>query len=145
MRGAKVWVPLLKNMQNSVNFKDAGLNTATESGDWITYEIHIALIMVLCVLRPSSVLVSWSLNMSVGEVFVVIIIRNLIFTLNIYNMLYWLSIRSRWVFFLAFSWSEKKVDHCAFLGNCPSTPPEMYNDPGRQYPPISTETFYILT
>ena len=37
------------------------------------------------------------------------------------------------------------MDHCTFLGNCPPTPPEMYNDPGRQYPPISTETFYILT
>ena len=47
VRAAKVWVPLLKNMQNSVNFKDAGLNTATESGDWITYEIHVALITVL--------------------------------------------------------------------------------------------------
>ena len=48
---------------------------------------------------PSSVLVSQSLNLSVGEVFVVIITLNLIFTCNIYNMLYWLSIRSRWVFF----------------------------------------------
>lgn len=47
VQGARVWVPLSKNMQNSVNFKDAGLNTATESGDWITHEIHIALIRVL--------------------------------------------------------------------------------------------------
>lgn len=47
VQAAKVWVPLSKNMQNSVNFKDAGLNTVTESGDWITYEIHVALIRVL--------------------------------------------------------------------------------------------------
>ena len=35
------------------------------------------------------------------------------------------------------------MDHCTFLGNCPPTPPEMYNDPERQYPPIATETFCI--
>ena len=37
---------------------------------------------------PSSVLVSQPLNLSVGEVFVVFVTLNLIFTCNIYNMLY---------------------------------------------------------
>ena len=37
---------------------------------------------------PSSVLVSQSLNLSVGEFVVVIITLNLIFTCNIYNMLF---------------------------------------------------------
>ena len=65
---------LLKHIPNNVNFQDVGLNTATETGDWITYEIHIALIIkVSHVNRLSSVLVSQSLNLSVGEVFEVII------------------------------------------------------------------------
>ena len=56
VQAAKVWVLLLKNIQNNVNFKDVGLNTETESGDRITCEIHFALIKVSHVPRLFSAL-----------------------------------------------------------------------------------------
>ena len=90
VQAAKVGVLLLKNIQNNVNYKDVGLNTETESGDRITYEIHFALIKVSHVPRLFSALVSQSFTFRVWERFLRSLSHfnlNLIFTCNKYALL----------------------------------------------------------
>ena len=90
VQAAIVWVLLLKNIQNNANFKDVGLNTETESGDWITYEIHFALIKVSHIPRLFSVLVSQSFTFRVWERFLRLLLHfnlNLILTCNTYALL----------------------------------------------------------
>ena len=97
------WSSKLETRSSRLKTRSSHLETrsvrASRREDRVSSFEHRVVNLLLSGTVPSSVLVSQSLNLSVGEVFVVIITLNLIFTCNIYNMLYWLSIRSRWVFF----------------------------------------------